>query len=80
MNTHPIASPAWSTASFGNPTDTLPTELIALGAHLNLCKGSHGRLSALHGAAQAMHGFAASRFITTLVLIALLIGAGSLVI
>jgi hypothetical protein len=79
MNTHTITTPSWSTASYGHEAQTSPIELSALGEHLNLCKGSHGRVFALHCALETMHGFLATRFMTTLVIIALLIGAASLV-
>jgi hypothetical protein len=55
-------------------------ELAALGEHLDLCRGSHGRLYTLQCAAQSMHGFLVARFITTLVVIALLIGVASLML
>lgn len=80
MNTNVIVTPSWSTASFGDTADTSPMELSALGEHLDLCRGSRGRLFALHCVAQAMHGFVAARFVTTLVVVALLIGVGSLVL
>lgn len=71
---------SWSTASFGDDAQTSPMELSALGAHLHLCKGPHSRLVALHCAALQMQGFVASRFVTTLVLAALLMGLVSLVL
>ncbi|WP_296443714.1 hypothetical protein [Rhodoferax sp. UBA5149] len=80
MNTNIIVIPCWSTASFGDTADTSPTELWALGEHLNLCRGARGRLFALHCIAQTMHGFVAARFVTTLVVVGLLIGVGSLVL
>jgi hypothetical protein len=80
MNTNRILAPSWSTASFGDTADTSPMELSALGEHLDLCKVSQGRLFALRCAAEAMNGFVAARFVTTLVVLAaLLIGVGSLV-
>ena len=54
-------------------------ELSALGEHLDRCKASHGRLFALRCAAEAMNGFVSARFVTTLVVVTLLIGACSLV-
>ena len=48
-------------------------ELSALGDHLDLCRDSHARWAALQGVAQRVHGFAASRFMTTLALAALLL-------
>ena len=80
MNAKVITSPSWSTASFGDSPDTSPMELSALGEHLDLCRGAHGRLFALQCAAQTMHGFVAARFVTTLVVLALLIGRASLVL
>ena len=71
---------AWSTASFGAAADTSPMELSALGEHLHLCRGLRGRLFGLRWRAEAMHGFVAPRFVTTLVAVALLIGAGSLML
>ena len=79
MNTNSIFSPRWSTASFGDVADTSPMELSALGEHLNQCKGSHGRIFALQCAAQSMTGFVAARFVTSLVVVALLIGVGLMV-
>jgi hypothetical protein len=68
----------WSTASFGEPADTSPLELAALGEHLDLCRGSNGRLFALQCAAEAMNGFVTARFVTTLVVVALLTGVSAL--
>jgi hypothetical protein len=78
MNTHAIASPFWSTASFGDTTETTPMELSALGEHLNLCRGSRGRWFTLRCAAESLNSFLAARFVTTLVVVALLIGVASL--
>ncbi len=78
MNINNVANRSWSTASFGDSADTSPMELSALGEHLDQCQGSRGRLFALHCVAETMHGFVAPRLVTTLVVAALLIGAGSL--
>ena len=80
MNTNLTVTPCWSTASFGDAADTSPMELSVLGAHVDLCKGSHGRLFALQCAAENLKGFVAARFVTTLVVVALLIGVASLVL
>ena len=74
MNTHAISHPSWSTASFGSGVDTSPMELSALGEHFARCQGSRGRLFALRCAAEATHGFVSKRFVTTVVVIALLAG------
>ena len=76
---HAIANHSWTTASFGGAADTSPMELSALGEHLDRCKGAHGRLFALRCFAERMNGFVSARFVTTLVVATLLIGAGSLV-
>ena len=79
MKTNAITNSSWTTASFGGAADTSPMELSALGEHLDLCKESHGRWFALHCAAEFMNGFVSARLVTTLVVVTLLIGAGSLV-
>lgn len=81
MNTNANATPSWSTASFGGTADTSPMELSVLGEHLDVCKGSHGRLFALRCIAETMNGFVAARFVTTLVVVVtLLIGVSFLVL
>ncbi len=69
MNSRAIATPSWSTASFGEPADTSPMELSALGEHLDRCQGSRGRLFGLQCAAEATHGFVVGRLVTTLVVL-----------
>jgi hypothetical protein len=81
MNTPLIAgSPLWSTASFGQTADTSPMELSALGAHLNLCQGARGRWFTLRCVAETLNAFLAARFVTTVVVMALLMGVASLVL
>ncbi len=79
MNTQVITNPFWSTSSFGESVDTSPMELSALGEHLDLCKESRGRLFGLRCAAETLNAFVATRFVTTLAAVALLIGVASLV-
>ncbi len=74
---HDIAAePTWSTASFGAPADTTPGELSTLGEHLKLCRGNSGRSFALLCGADKVHGFVASRMVTTLVLLVAVACAG----
>lgn len=54
-------------------------ELAALGEHLDRCRGSNGRLFALQCVAETMNGFVTARFVTTLVVIALLISVCALI-
>lgn len=76
-NLKPVAQPSWTTSSFGGSTDTSPMELSALGQHLDDCKGQHGRWFELQCIAETMNGFVTARFVTTLVVVTLLIGASS---
>ena len=73
MNTHTISHPYWSTASFDSKVDPSAMDLLALGEHFARCQGSRGRLFALRCAAEATHGFVATRFVTTLVVVVALI-------
>jgi hypothetical protein len=69
MNTHATQPYASSTASRAKAAVASKLELTALGEHLGSCRPTHGHLFALHCGAQTMHGFFASRFVTTLVLV-----------
>ncbi|MDL2336939.1 MAG: hypothetical protein QFE16_03770 [Pseudomonadota bacterium] len=80
MQNRSFAAPHWSTSSFGDTADTSPMELSALGEHLDLCKALKGRLFHARCMADSMHGFVASRFVTTLVVATLLIGISSLML
>ncbi len=70
MTTPPHNGLHWSTAAFGDSTDTAPGELCALDQHLQHCQAGHRRLRALGRGAEGLHGFVAPRFITTLALLA----------
>jgi hypothetical protein len=79
MNPQAVGLPSWSTASLRSTADTSKAEWFALGEHLDLCQGCRGRLFALHCMAEAVNGFVAARVVTTLTMLALVIGAVSLV-
>ncbi len=70
--------PRWSTASFPDATDTSPMELSELGAHIGRCNGCRGRWFALRCAADAVHDFVASKFVTTLVIVGSLVAITAL--
>jgi hypothetical protein len=70
--------PSWSTASAGERPDTSPMELVALGEHLNVCRGHAGRLFNLQCLAEKANGFVSARFVTSLVVMTVLIAVGSL--
>jgi hypothetical protein len=61
------SAPGWSTSSFGHAAATSPAELFELGAHLRACDCASGRLLALQCGGEAVHGFLASRIVTTVV-------------
>ena len=90
MTTHSATTPRasarrpWATSSLeagaNGDVDTSPGELSALGAHVDRCNGSRGRMFRLQCAADAMIGFVAPRFVTTAVIVALAFGVASLLI
>ena len=79
MNRTAVAPQFWSTSSFGDAADTQPGEVTALRRHMDMCLGLRGRLFSLHCLAETLNTHLASRFVTTLVVVTLLIGASSLV-
>jgi hypothetical protein len=79
MKTHYNATPCWSTASNNSGADNFLIEASVLREHLLHCKKPYGRLYGVVCAADAMHGFAVSRFVTTLVAVVSLIVVSSLV-
>lgn len=80
MKSNAISPGSWSTASFGGSPETSPVELSSLGEHLGLCKNPRGHLFALHCAAETMGGFMLARFVTSAVVIVLLIGLATTVV
>ena len=72
--------PFWATSAFDGDADTSPTDLSALGAHVDRCNGLRGRMFGLQCAADTLSGFLAPRIVTTLVAIAIVIGVGSLIV
>lgn len=64
----------WSTSSFADSTDTSPGALSALGEHLHDCQRVNGRLFRLRCGADALHTFVTGRFVTTLLVLALVAG------
>lgn len=70
--------PTWTTASVGAHADTSPLELSALGEHLGRCQTGRGPLFSLRCAADATHGLVATRFVTTLVVLAALLAVATL--
>ena len=80
MDPNFTSTPGWSTSSFGGPASTSPMELSALGRHMDRCNGTRGRMFLVRGVVQVIDRWAAPRLVTTSVMIALLIGVGSLLL
>lgn len=78
MKSDTLLEPTWSTAAFAEPKLNAAWERSSLGAHLDLCRITNSRMFALRCAAESMNGFVMSRFITTLVVLTLFIGAVSM--
>ena len=70
----------WATSAHADAAETSPMDLSALGAHVDRCNCSRGRLFALKCAADAVVGFVAPRFVTTVVVVVFLFGLASLVL
>ena len=62
--------PGWSTSSLESAPDQTPAELAALATQLGNCESSRGRLFRLQSAIDAADGLTRTRFITTLVVVA----------
>lgn len=77
METPVCTSSRWSSAALGAHAGLSSPELSALVEHLQLCRGSAGRLFGLHCLLDTLNGFVAARFVTTLVTLALLIGVSA---
>ena len=67
----------WCTAAHGDNAKSAGADLTALGEHMSSCPQLHRHLLRLHGATEAMNGFVATRFVSTLLVLAVLIGLGS---
>ena len=74
MNAHAVTPPRWTTAAISDAADTSPMELSSLSAHVGDCNGCRGRWFSVRCMADAVHQFIASRFVTTLVIAAAVIG------
>ncbi|WP_296542659.1 hypothetical protein [Rhodoferax sp.] len=68
---------AWCTAAHNDSAKSTRADLLALGEHLNACPQLHRHLMTLHGATEVMNGFVATRFVSTLLVLALVIGLGA---
>ena len=72
------AANAWATSSYPEDSDASANELSALGAHVGDCNGLRGRWFTAQCAADSFLSFAASRLVTTVVLVAFVFGVVSI--
>jgi hypothetical protein len=79
MNAQAANAPRWITASFDDSASTMPMELSALGAHVDHCNGCRSRWFTLRCTGDAIHGFVATRFVTTLVMATAVLAAAAVV-
>ena len=80
MTTHCPPQPSWCTAAFGNNDATASRDLFALGQHMQQCSRPGGAWLALSGGVGALHRGLLARFVTSLALLAVLVGAAAMVV
>ena len=80
MKSKSISSSPWTTSSLGGTADTSPMELSALGDHLDDCRKTQGGWFFVRGFADNLHHYMASRFVTTLFVATVLLGAVALIL
>jgi hypothetical protein len=76
MHSQLSAARALSPSPYGDATHTVPADLHTLQDHLRVCNGTPRHIFALHCAAQSLHGFVSKRFVSSLVVLVLLIAIG----
>lgn len=67
----------WCTAAHSDKTKSARADLIALGEHMSTCPQLHRHLLKLQGATEVMNCFVATRFVSTLLVFAVIIGLGA---
>lgn len=80
MNPQTQTHTRWHTASFGDSASTLPMELNALGEHMQQCSRRPGSLFALLCRVESVHQGLLARFVTSLTLVAAVVGAAAMVL
>jgi hypothetical protein len=73
-NFHATSAAGWSTSSFGSAADTSSVDSLSLSEHLDRCRRSRGALFAALCLADAVYKFLAPRLVTTVAVLALLVG------
>ncbi len=79
MLPHLPTATCWRTTSPSEPSERTLPDLPGLDEHLARCRGQGGRLFAVRCFAESTHGLVAPRFVSTVLAIAAMILAASLV-
>ena len=74
-NFHATSAAGWSTSSFGSAPDASPLDSLDLSEHLDRCRHSRGALFASLCLADTAYKLLAPRLVTTLAVLALVVGA-----
>ncbi len=69
------SQPSWDTASLGRPASASALNHNALSAHLSDCGARRGRLHDLQSGAVGLRQLLAARVVTTVLVLAVLLGA-----
>lgn len=78
MTVRAVPSVRWSTPSFSGLEGGAAGDLSLLGAHFAHCNGCKSRWFAIRCAVDALDSFVAPRFITTVLVIGVVVGVASL--
>lgn len=78
MKISTVSSSPWTTSSLGSTADTSPMELSALGDHLDDCRKTQSGWFFVRCFGDSLHQYMASRFVTTLFIATVLMGAVAL--
>ncbi len=76
----PRSAPSWDTSSLSAPADVSALECVALADHLEHCGLLRGQWHGLKTASDGLQGLLAARFVTVMVLVALMAALSWLVL
>jgi len=77
MKTNIITPPCWNTTASGGNSHRPQLDVTNLHAHFVSCRSSRQPLFVLYCLAETLHGFVTAHVITTLLVVALLMGTFS---
>ena len=74
-----VPRPVWATSTIAFADGTAALDRTSLGAHVDRCNGSRGRMFLLRSAADSFGSFLAPRTVTVLVALGILASIGTLI-